>query len=53
MTGLGHFAELIRQRFELTCRRLGLARDWLQLDASRFTPPPPPKNDGERQLSLF
>ena len=53
MTGLGHFAELIRQRFELTCRRLGLARDWPQLDASRFTPPPPPQNDGERQLSLF
>ncbi len=53
MTGLGHFAELIRQRFELTCRRLGLAGDWPQLDASRFTPPPPPQNDGERQRSLF
>lgn len=53
MTGLGHFAELIRQRFELTCRRLGLARDWPVLDHRRFTPPPPPAEGEARQLSLF
>ena len=52
MTGLGHYADLIRQRFDLACRRLGLQRDWQPLDCNRFTPPapPPPEN---RQLSLF
>ena len=53
MKGLGHFADLIRQRFDLACRRLGLAREFPKLDTARFTPPPPPKPANERQLSLF
>ena len=53
MKGLGHFADLIRQRFDLACRRLGLAREFPQLDTTRFKPPPPPKPADERQLSLF
>jgi len=59
MKGLGHFADLIRQRFDLACRRLGLAREFPQLDTSAFKPPPPPppppppKPADERQLSLF
>ena len=53
MKGLGHFADLIRQRFELACRRLGLARELPKLDTARFTPPPRAKPADERQLSLF
>jgi len=53
MKGLGHFAELIRQRFDLCCRRQGLARDWPALDCGRFKPPPPVHATDERQLSLF
>lgn len=53
MKGLGHFADLLRQRFELACRRLGLAREFPQLDKTRFTPPPPERPADERQLSLF
>ncbi len=52
MTGLGHFAELIRQRFDLACRRLGLTQDWPRLDVAAFQPPPAPSGD-ERQLALF
>ena len=53
MTGLGHYAELLRQRFDLTCRRLGLSREWPQLDGSRFVPPKPNNEPDKRQLSLF
>jgi len=53
MTGLGHYAELLRQRFDLTCRRLGLSREWQQLDGSRFVPPKPNNEPDKRQLSLF
>ena len=53
MKGLGHFADLIRQRFDLACRRLGLAREFPKLDTARFKPPPPAKPADERQLSLF
>jgi DNA repair photolyase len=53
MKGLGHFADLFRQRFELACRRLGLEREWPRLDTAAFTPPPPPKPADGRQLSLF
>ena len=53
MKGLGHFADLIRQRFDLACRRLGLAREFPQLDTTCFKPPPPAKPADERQLSLF
>jgi len=51
MKGLGHFADLIRQRFELACRRHGLSRELPALDTSRFRPPPAPAD--ERQLRLF
>ena len=53
MKGLGHFADLIRQRFDLACRRLGLSREWTQLDTTAFRPPPAPKPADERQMSLF
>jgi DNA repair photolyase len=55
MTGLGHFADLIRQRFELACRRHGLSRDFPALDTASFRPPPQPAPvpASERQLSLF
>jgi len=53
MKGLGHFADLIRQRFELACRRLGLVQEWPALDTTSFRPPPPPRPVDERQLSLF
>ena len=53
MKGLGHFADLFRQRFELACRRLGLEKEWPRLDTAAFTPPSPPRKADERQLSLF
>lgn len=50
MRGQGVYAELIRNRFQLACRRLGLAyRDRLQLDTSRFRSPP----ESGDQISLF
>lgn len=40
MRGHGPFAELLRRRFEVACRRHGFTRArTLQLDGSRFTPP--------------
>ena len=53
MTGLGHFADLIRQRFELACRRHGLSRELPALDSGQFSPPAPAKPADERQLTLF
>lgn len=53
MTGLGHFADLIRQRFALACRRLGLNRQWTALDCRQFTAPAPPAPAPARQLALF
>jgi DNA repair photolyase len=52
MKGLGHYAELIRQRFALACRRIGLSTEFPHLDTGRFQPPPPPGKE-DRQLSLF
>ena len=37
MHGLGHYADLIRQRFALACRRLGLTSEWPALDCSAFS----------------
>jgi len=51
MKGLGHFADLIRQRFDLACRRHGLSCELPVLDTSGFRPPAAPAD--ERQLSLF
>ncbi|MGH8124801.1 MAG: PA0069 family radical SAM protein [Rhodanobacteraceae bacterium] len=40
MRGQGPFAELLRRRFEVACRRHGFARArTLRLDCARFTPP--------------
>ena len=48
MRGQGHWADLVKMRFELACRKHGLARDRPGLDCSRFVPP---ARDG--QLDLF
>lgn len=55
MTGLGHFASLIRQRFALACRRHGLAETPPTLDTRQFIAPAgttAPGGSGT-QLSLF
>ena len=39
MKGSGLWAELIKQRFEKTCARLGLNRQRVELDLSQFRPP--------------
>lgn len=48
MKGSGLWADLIRQRFEKACRRLGFNRQRERLDQSLFRPPGPPG-----QLNLF
>ncbi|UXI68403.1 PA0069 family radical SAM protein [Tahibacter amnicola] len=48
MRGEGTFAELIRQRFYLACRRYGIgARAVGDLDTTAFSPPRPPSAQGE------
>jgi DNA repair photolyase len=42
MSGTGVLGDLLRRRFELACRRLGLARDRPPLDTSRFSVPEVP-----------
>lgn len=49
MRGQGVFAQLIRQRFHKTCKRLGLNQPTRELDTSLFVPPP----SNSAQLSLF
>ena len=49
MTGTGPYAELIRQRFTLATRKLGLNRERAQLTCARFRRPP---RAGD-QLALF
>lgn len=49
MRGTGPFAELLRKRFDVACRKFGLERVRIDLDQSRFRPPPR-KGD---QLKLF
>ncbi|MCC5975535.1 MAG: PA0069 family radical SAM protein [Rubellimicrobium sp.] len=49
MTGQGHWARLMEQRFDLACRRAGLARRLPRLRTDLFRPPPAPG----QQLSLF
>lgn len=48
MKGSGLWAELVRQRFEKTCARLGFNRQRTELDLSQFQPPP-----ASGQASLF
>jgi DNA repair photolyase len=52
MGGQGEFADLVRRRFALACKRLGLnaIRD-VPLDVSRFRPPAPA--NASAQLDLF
>jgi len=38
MKGTGHWAELLRQRFALACRRYGFNREPLRLDCSLYHP---------------
>jgi DNA repair photolyase len=48
MRGQGVFADLLRKRFEIACRRHGFGRAWeLKLDTSRFVPPRKPSPQGE------
>lgn len=55
MRGLGHFAELLDQRFDAACGRLGLDGSLPALDGSRFTPGryEYPEEIPDTQLSLF
>ena len=48
MRGQGVFAQLLRRRFEVACRRHGFGRPReLQLDVSRFMPPRKPSPQGQ------
>ena len=46
MRGRGAHAEVLRRRFEVACRRLGLDRECPDLDASRFRVPLAPGDQG-------
>ncbi|MBS0317860.1 MAG: PA0069 family radical SAM protein [Proteobacteria bacterium] len=48
MKGSGTWADLIHQRFQTACRRLGLNRERADLDASRFL-----RGEASGQTSLF
>ena len=50
MTGTGVWAQLLRQRLDKACARLGLNRERVELDLTAFRPPPPAK---PAQASLF
>jgi len=47
--GRGPYADLLKQRYQITCRRLGYNTTHSSLDTSAFRPPPRPGD----QLSLF
>jgi DNA repair photolyase len=49
MTGQGVWAQLLRQRFDKACARLGMNRERFELDLTRFRPPA----RDPRQGSLF
>ena len=49
MKGSGAYADLLKQRFELARKRFGLDRRHLDLDVTRFQPPPRPGD----QLTMF
>ncbi len=53
MTGQGIWAELVRQRFEKACARLGLGRERVELDLTRFVRPSAAAAPGPVQQSLF
>jgi DNA repair photolyase len=47
MTGQGVWAQLLRQRFDKACARLGFERERVPLDLSRFRPPGRHAGQGE------
>lgn len=49
MTGQGRWAELLKQRFQLACRKHGLSREMPDLRCDLFQVPPKPGD----QMSLF
>lgn len=51
MRGEGVWAQLLSQRFSKTVARLGLNRERVELDLTRFKPPRPERDDG--QVDLF
>lgn len=59
MRGTGTFADLLSQRFRVSCKRLGLnQREQITTRTDLFTPPCPPDNprtsaDPEKQIDLF
>jgi DNA repair photolyase len=58
MTGTGHYAELIQQRFDVACRKYGLnsreaPRGRAELDCSRFRPPQGRPKPAGGQMTLF
>ena len=54
MRGTGTFADILEQRFRLTCKRLGLhRREAPQLRTDLFTPPPNPQARRAGQYDLF
>jgi len=50
MHGTGVWAELLEQRFLKACAKLGLNRDRIELDFSRFRPPSRPLDDMQGDL---
>jgi DNA repair photolyase len=53
MTGQGLWAELVRQRFDKACARLGYSRERQPLDLSQFRPPVAPGHLNPAQGCLF
>jgi DNA repair photolyase len=53
MTGQGVWAQLLRQRFDKACARLGLNRERVELDLVAFRPPSAAGNDEGAQACLF
>jgi DNA repair photolyase len=53
MTGQGIWAQLLRQRFDKACARLGLNRERVELDLSAFRPPAACGDGNGAQGSLF
>jgi DNA repair photolyase len=50
MTGVGVWAELLRQRFDKACARLGLNRERVELDLTLFRRPRAPVDDPQGRL---
>jgi DNA repair photolyase len=50
MTGVGVWAELLRQRFDKACARLGLNRERIELDLTQFSRPGAKAGDAQGRL---